>query len=363
MAETASPHFVGLPVTLAFVNDIIQTKCPETAITGFQEIPTGWNNKAIVVHTAEGRSLILRLSNAKTWPAAKIESEVAVLRFVATATTVPCPRLVAYGLATDSGAASDVHWMLMQRIDGVMLEAVWRNLHKDQKLALLVELEEITRALHSITFNAIGGLHFDAHGNPTVSHFWSGNGLDANEVDYTTRVAEKCAHDLRDLNPPTKFVESMQKLRDRVESNIPLFKNVLESLPPCPITLVHGDLAFRNMMVRNREDGSYTLSGLLDWEWACADVAFKDWLDTLLEETCNEDKNENAWIREQMVRSGGACYENIEGFKTRCVVYRAAIDSLELWRYESADEDGWERNLKYANESIDAFAALQYFNT
>ena len=74
---------------------------------------------------------------------------------------------------------------------------------------------------------------------------------------YTNGSAEDLDEDLFEETSKEEFIESLQRVRDKISSDVSLF------LPHEPFALVHGDFCGRNMMVHTGH-----ISAVIDWEFA-----------------------------------------------------------------------------------------------
>ncbi|KAJ3133810.1 hypothetical protein HK100_004063 [Physocladia obscura] len=340
MAEKASPHCIDIKITLDFVNALIRGAMPNLLITSFFEIATGWNNKAVKVETSDGQQFVLRLSRAASWPPSKVEAEAAALR-IAAENSIPAPQLVTFGVQTPNAStetASDiskVHWMLLEYIEGNMLEAVWRELSIIEKNDLLVEIKRVIVKLQASTFNEIGGLGFNSSSNrPIVTKYWDGEFIYDSEPSFLIGRLNQNLCDLQSIEVLPGFQTEFDTLIKRLDDVRSIINSVFRSLKPCPTVLFHGDFAFRNIMVRRNESRKLVISSILDWEWCGTRPIYVDWLDDWLEEENDGDVYENKWIRQQIMKDGFPCFENLEGYVIRSTLYALVVDSIAKWRFE-----------------------------
>ncbi|KAJ3064215.1 hypothetical protein HDU98_012347 [Podochytrium sp. JEL0797] len=366
MAEQKSPHFIDATITLPYLSQLLHASKLDITVLSFVEIPTGWNNKAIKVSTADNQTLILRLSNASSWPKSKVENEVAALQFVAiNLPTLRIPKLMGYGFNFSTPEnIKEVHWMLMECIEGEMLEGVWRTLSLDQKLVILGELRETIRILQSKTFDVIGGWTLTETGGPEVGKYWDGGFKETSEADF---LLGRMAENLQDLRSLKNAPASLDVMLDRVEASKAQIESMLDNLEPSPIVLFHGDFAFRNMMVKmNSETGMYEISGLLDWEWCGTRPAWVEVLDDWLEEEMPSDEEENKWIREEMKKDGFSVFENLEGYEARSAIYCVNLSTrrmdADLPTIEAPKQQETEETIQvldYSRTSSEVFGAMK----
>eukprot|EP01050_Picozoa_sp_SAG11_P016569 SAG11_NODE_2277_length_3581_cov_3.122918_1_plen_213_part_00 len=130
-----SPHHRGLWLTAPQVN-LILTSLPDVGArgafgggcSGLERVALGFNNISYIVktHTQPQELLVIRATKA-SWPAEKVECEVACIRLMSARTTLPVPTVVGW----DSAAAQPhgCRWILMKKMPG-------RTLAKEEFLQL-----------------------------------------------------------------------------------------------------------------------------------------------------------------------------------------------------------------------------------
>ena len=91
-------------------------------------------------------------------PYYKVESEVAVLSYLKQKTSIPVARVIAW----DSSVATDLgfEWVLLEKIEGIDLYDIWRNLAWEVKLKIVAALAPIIGQLRDHKFDRIGSLYF-----------------------------------------------------------------------------------------------------------------------------------------------------------------------------------------------------------
>ncbi|KAG9228321.1 hypothetical protein BJ875DRAFT_250215 [Amylocarpus encephaloides] len=154
---------------------------------------------------------------------------------------IPAPK--PHGLIKFSNACI----MLMTYISATTLESVWQSLTTDNKLFVQSKLQSIFSTLRSLKLPSggnMGGV--------------GGEGVQDYHLD---------DHEKQHLNTISAF-EDFQFSIDVLPPS-PAFTTFLRSfLPPsdkeCVFT--HGDLRPANIMVEQDSNGSYTVSGIIDWE-------------------------------------------------------------------------------------------------
>lgn len=100
-------------------------------------------------------------------PSFKMKSEMATLAFLRERTTIPVPRCVAWGLAADTELGYD--WCLMEKLPGVELRHVWREIPLEKKLELVDRLAQILSQLWKPEhkFDQIGSIDFPEQATAT----------------------------------------------------------------------------------------------------------------------------------------------------------------------------------------------------
>ncbi|KAI9341993.1 hypothetical protein BDR26DRAFT_859912 [Obelidium mucronatum] len=348
MAETASPHFIKLDVSLEYITALLQTQFSSAVAVSFNEIPTGWNNKAIKVSTTiHKHPLLLRLSSTRSWPRKKIESEANTLSYLATLPELKTPTLIAHGFDFNYKDCDSVHWMLSDFIPAEMLESVWRGLETSDKLNILNQLRDVLRCLRNQVFHQIGGVAL-VGGIPQVVEYWRGYKYDS-EADFFVGKMQSALLHLRSID--IKSVATKQAFEEVLESveqaNLAdLIRQVFDKHKLTDnIVLCHNDFAFRNIMVRKNTD-SYDVVAILDWEWCGAFPDYNEYQNEWLEEENEDDRNENKWIRSELERDKFPAFSNFGGLSVRGAVKALCIESLEAWRFEDESSPEFLDNIE-----------------
>ena len=103
------------------------------------------------------------------------ESEVATIKFVHTFTGIPVPAIVDWDSSLNNELGYE--WTLMEKVQGVPLETVWRKMEWQSKVHLMEILAFYTWQLSRRSFNKIGSLYIDtkkqsSQAGPHVSLRW-----------------------------------------------------------------------------------------------------------------------------------------------------------------------------------------------
>ncbi|KAM0799580.1 hypothetical protein BDR22DRAFT_963684 [Usnea florida] len=127
-------------------------------------------------------------------PYYRIESEAAVLSYLKENTSVPVPRVIAWesSVATDLG----FEWLLLEKIEGVALNELWRGMPWDSKVRLVAALAPLLGQLRDHKFEEIGSLYFNGREEPYDPQYWSETALSSHEelVD-SAHDAQESSHD------------------------------------------------------------------------------------------------------------------------------------------------------------------------
>ena len=263
-------------------------------------------NKVYTIVTSDGRGVDSQLPyvfrvTIPVEPFYKTASEVATLSYIQEHTFVPVPRIVAYSSTADNELGFE--WILMEKIPGVSLKSVWREMDIETK-------ERETRAVAQYVKQLRDQCSFDVIGNlylredildgttrtlpttddrfvigPTVTAFMFAGGRKLrlprnlgpylNDAVYMAALANAEAEDMRFLQSPEartyadfdedvagdapKIFEALRELNGARETLFPS----LPQAPPRPFALTHHDLSLSNVLV---DPVTYKVTGIVDWE-------------------------------------------------------------------------------------------------
>ncbi|KAK4154542.1 kinase-like domain-containing protein [Chaetomidium leptoderma] len=171
-------------------------------------------------------------------------NEALALRFVKANTTIPVPEVV----------SSDWDRITMEYIEGQMLQQAWPVLTNDQRTNILDDLRGYIAQLHALSGIHIGRLDGQGAVLPSI--------LPRSGGPFST-VAE--LHEW--LIRPPKRLEEQSMYWHQITTQLGA---------DYPIVFTHGDIAARNILVR---DGR--LVAILDWEFAGWYPAYWDYVFTL----------------------------------------------------------------------------------
>jgi hygromycin-B 7''-O-kinase len=173
--------------------------------------------------------LVLKLfPPVATWPDYRIEAEV--LAAVAGQLPTPTPRVHAVGVHDGWG------YVLMSRLPGVPLDAVWNELSALDRDRLASQLGETIAALHRMP--------------PPVIGDWFPDDWPA----FVARQRAQCVSEQRALGLPEPWAE-----------RIPVFLASV-ALPSGPPVLLHTEVMRQHLLAIEDPGGAWRLSGLVDFE-------------------------------------------------------------------------------------------------
>ncbi|KAJ5533358.1 hypothetical protein N7494_009910 [Penicillium frequentans] len=206
--------------------------------------------------------------------------EAANIRFLASATSVPTPKIVDEW-KEDDGA----YFSLTKRIPGRPLSEVWPTMQwtdRDRIAKQTAEYLMQLRKLRSSQMESIGG-------HPIYSAFLFPNGYGIGHGPFSSDDELWAEMSLALANVPEQI---RIKLRQRMPT-------------AAPYTFTHGDLTSVNIMVENGD-----VTGILDWEssgyfpvwweFTCAGIGLgqedKEWKDQLLKYLPDYTEARNFWL-------------------------------------------------------------------
>ena len=108
-----------------------------------------------ITYAGQELQYLLRVA-APVDPYFKTGSEVATYAFLRQHTTIPVPKIIAWDSSTSCGLGFE--WILIEKVKGVELAAVWRHITWDQKVALTKRIAITVAELQTHPFPTIGSL-------------------------------------------------------------------------------------------------------------------------------------------------------------------------------------------------------------
>ena len=159
--EPVWPREPSIAVIKALATHHLQAEFPATIEDDFVNVSfftEGLYNKLYKVsYPGHHPSYLLRVT-LPVEPYFKTESEVATIAYLRAHTSVPVPRVIAWQSNIEEGLGYE--WMLMEVIDGVPLQDVWRKMPWDRKLEFVDKLAGLIKELQDHKFDSIGALYF-----------------------------------------------------------------------------------------------------------------------------------------------------------------------------------------------------------
>lgn len=169
---------------------------------------------------------------------------------------IKCPRLIKNG-----DAFTDLEWMLMSKIDGIILENVWDELSCENKVYIMQEMGEILGKIHSLYEYNYYGI-WDKCGTSILNHNIY--------LEYRKDSDRAIMRSIQRQNLP--FIEL---LNSSYEKLIKYHENIHSACSP---RLCHHDYSARNVMVK-KEGSLWRISGIIDFEHCYPDDPDIDFTD------------------------------------------------------------------------------------
>ncbi len=225
----------------------------------FQLFDGGFINPIYEVTTQNHGELILRVTNPlPKWARRKTRNEIEVMTFLRQNTTIPVPKLHD---ASDTTELIGYEYLLMDKVPGTQLSAVYAAAPLDRKCEFLSEILSYIAQMQKFTFPQIGSFRrgltlgsipdIEAGPFPTIGSFL--------EASIRNRIT-----DLKQKPRFSPFVPRLLQFASSLEK---------QAMEPHPFVLTHSDFDLKNILV---QDGKVT--AVLDYEWA---GAFPDYFDLM----------------------------------------------------------------------------------
>ncbi len=218
-------------------------------------------------------------------------------------------------------------FFITEFVDGELLEDVWSDLNREGKEKITIQLAEIIQLIHSVKYEMFGDIEeFDC-----PRKFYSYKGLIKSNIrKYAKIIGPKKLLNIKLLNQVVKFVEDNNE------------KILLDFKP----TLIHNDLHFGNIIVKQEAEG-WIVKAILDFEWATAGNPIED-LVSIKEQFPFDKELENLFFSKYSKNK----FDNINEYKLeeRIFTILKEISSIAV---------GWikfhptKENLRYAKKRIE----------
>ncbi|KAF3491081.1 uncharacterized protein GIQ15_00598 [Arthroderma uncinatum] len=167
-------------------------------------------------------------------------AEAEVMRFVRANTSIPVPEV--YNVYTDEATNRGI--ILMEYIEGCVLQDVWDELDQEQRQNIISQLKSFIEQLRSFKGDFIGSFDGTYCEDPVFCAELGGFGPYKTEQEFNDGLIRAMR-----LSGDSTWVDQVARF--------------VKALPPHEIVLTHSDLAPRNILVRGDK-----VVALLDWEMA-----------------------------------------------------------------------------------------------
>ncbi|KAI0351280.1 kinase-like protein [Trametes cingulata] len=188
------------------------------------------------------------------------QAEAEALTFVAAHTSIPVPRLRYYWEEDNEG------YLIMNFVDGEILQRVWRKLTDGQRLSVMRRLAGFVEELRSLSQPVPlpeSGLPHSGWIGSTQGHPFVDYCMTREDIPLGPFADERAFYDWRmsrysqfgEVHPPTGV--RLAEMRRRMPDDH-------------PIVFTHGDISGRNVLVRVHGDGpdDVEIAAVIDWEQA-----------------------------------------------------------------------------------------------
>ena len=239
-------------------------------------------------------------ATAPVEPFFKIAGEVATLSYLQEHTSIPVPRIIAHSSTSDNEVGCE--WILMEKIPGVALADVWRDIDLETKNKVTRSVVGYVRQLRDLRrcFTGIGTLYFREEidtlkapvrvvrakdekyvlGPLVTPYMFAGGrklrvardlGPYSNDAEYIAALTASELEDMKLLLSPDARLHSDfdEDLADEAENIILTLNQLQQILPalfpskPRNFALHHHDLSLRNILV---DLATHQITGIVDWE-------------------------------------------------------------------------------------------------
>ena len=211
----------------------------------------------------------------------KLKIEVATMRFLSDKTTIPVPRLIAYGLTGNPHHRDGLPFLILTHVPGKPLPTIWKELGDPAKRKIYEQLADIVMQLRLQPFDKIGALTLDDRDRWTLSNRpltadlanLQRDGIEiqmgscyTSALEYFTNYFSH--HRRRFLEQPNS-ADEVSDAREKYAA-LSLFEPLISQFVnreynEGPFVLCHGDLHQPNLLV----DDDLQIVAVLDWEWSC----------------------------------------------------------------------------------------------
>jgi len=169
---------------------------------------------------------------------------------------IECPQVI-----NRSESCSDVEWLMMNKIEGVVLESVWDSISDDNKVYLIIKLGELLGKIHSF-------YKYEYYGSWGSTQYSNKDFLNYRKEKDRTIIRDIVTQHLPEEELLLYSYYELTKYYQRIDSsNIP--------------RLCHHDFSARNVLVVFK-DKQWEINGLIDFEHCYPDDPDIDFTDLFL---------------------------------------------------------------------------------
>jgi len=214
---------------------------PSLRVSAVAALTGGQNSAVFQIDTEDGTSLVIKVySDTFHW---KMQKELFVYgQLQADDVSAPVPTILA---SDDTRKVLPQNVLIMTKLEGVHLLSILDHIDADALVDLNRQIGSILRALHEVAFDSFGYVGTDGIVEPHPTNF-----------DYMTLQFEKKAREFVELGGDRSLVDGITRyVAEREE----LFRACSRA------AFCHNDCHYGNVLVLP-EDGTYRVSGLLDFE-------------------------------------------------------------------------------------------------
>jgi aminoglycoside phosphotransferase (APT) family kinase protein len=261
------------------VDELMRSHLPTSGgCTKLERIQLGFNNISYVATSRSEKAYVIRATK-DTWPAEKVECEMACIRLMSSLTSLPVPTPLCWDASAEEFGCRGI---LMEKMEGRVMESEeFDALPEPQRAALISQMVDFLEQLQALKWESTGSFYPNATASEeqgraavTVGPYFDGkHGPFHSTQDFAfgmLRSAISEAEKKPALRALVPYAARTKVLIDHLTSGT--------VLPDMPIVAFHGDFSLRNMLVQG-EGAELRISALLDWEWGGAKPAYCEWAD------------------------------------------------------------------------------------
>ncbi|KAK3712960.1 hypothetical protein LTR37_008845 [Vermiconidia calcicola] len=231
--------------------------------TNIETLERGSFHEIRILEFADGWSCIGRFTRNKHEHLSITESEIATVKYVRQHTTIPVPET--YFVNFDPTHAVGSAFVLMERMQGIHLYAIWEKLNTDQRFAVVEQIADVLAQLASLKFEKIGSINIHGEVGPLQSHAIpptsSARGPFSSVADYMLSFVPDVSQS------PAKVKAYYPEIRLRVRKYVE--DQTDDPIYNPPFRLIHGDFDAQNLLFTWPDRSqSPKLSGVIDWDYS-----------------------------------------------------------------------------------------------